>query len=120
MTRTIEWRSRAHLDGDALNDAVVELDNQSQTVTRAWQVDADLLKSFLNDLGELDARADSSLEISEVSPGNWGNLVIARAESGEVLTLDPQLYWEGVQYWFRSEGQDPHMWKDRRLRTPSS
>lgn len=120
MKRTIEWRSRAHLDGDALNDALLELDDQSQNVVRAWQVTAELLTSFLNDMEELESQAASLLDTSEGTPGNWGNLVLARAGSGEVLTIDPELYWEGVAYWFRAGGRDPHLWKDRRQITRKS
>ena len=30
------------------------------------------------------------------APEEWGELVIARSESGDVLDVDPQLYWEGI------------------------
>jgi hypothetical protein len=39
-------------------------------------------------------------------PAAWGHLVIARGASGEVLTMDPELYWEGIYAWFRSRGVD--------------
>jgi hypothetical protein len=25
-----------------------------------------------------------------------------------VITMDPELFWEGIYLWFRSQGVDPH------------
>jgi hypothetical protein len=39
-------------------------------------------------------------------PSAWGHLVIARAQTGEVLTMDPEAFWSGIHQWFRSRGVD--------------
>ena len=67
------------------------------------------LTDFLNDMEDLDTSAPA--EVLDQSPEDWGELVIARSEEGDVLYIDPQLYWEGVAYWFRARGDDPHRWR---------
>src|SRR5256885_3094926 len=37
------------------------------------------------------------------SPQEWGNIVMSRSDEGDVLWVDPALYWEGIAYWFRSD-----------------
>ena len=35
-----------------------------------------------------------------------------RAQTGgDVLDIDPENYWDGIYYWFRSRGLDPHPWR---------
>ena len=110
MGLRIEWRSRA--EGD---DALLAVEEDSNTVLEAWDADPASLTDFLNDMAALDAHKDRErADVSERNPDLWGALVIARSESGDVLSIDPQLYWEGVAYWFRSRGADPHPWRGRR------
>ena len=33
---------------------------------------------------------------------------MSRTDAGEVIHVHPQLYWEGIAHWFRSQGLDPH------------
>ena len=109
MALRIEWRSRA--EGD---DALLAVDESSNTVLDAWKADAALLADFLNDMDGLNAqRGRDGMDASHRDPEQWGELVIARSDSGDVLSVDPQLYWEGVAYWFRSRGEDPHPWRGR-------
>ena len=110
MTLRIEWRSRT--EGD---DALLAVEDDSNAVLSAWEADPALLTDFLNDMAGLDAhKGGISVDVSQRDPEQWGELVIARSESGDVLSVDPQLYWEGVAYWFRSRGRDPHEWRARR------
>lgn len=108
----IEWRSRLKLDGDPLNDALLAVDEDDNAVRQVWPVDPDRLADFLNDMRDLRVEADQAPS-ELVNAGNWGELVIARSASGEVISVDPELYWDGVAFWFRSRGQDPHRWRGR-------
>jgi hypothetical protein len=110
MGLRIEWRSRA--EGD---DALLTVDENTDTVLDAWEADAASLTDFLNDMAGLSAhRGRDGIDLSQRDPEQWGDLVIARSEDGDVLSIEPQLYWEGVAYWFRSRGDDPHPWRGRR------
>jgi hypothetical protein len=105
MGLRIEWRSRK--EGD---DVIIAVDDSSNEVLRAWEADPELLTDFLNDMSEL---SDAATGKERLPNDNWGNLVIARSSEGDVLEVDPQLYWEGIAYWFRSRGNDPHLWQGR-------
>ncbi len=110
MGLRIEWRSKA--EGD---DALLAVEVESDDVLEAWAADADSLTNFLNDMDGLDAHGGrDKIDAAQRDPEHWGDLVIARSESGDVLSVDPQLYWEGVSYWFRSRGRDPHPWQGSR------
>jgi hypothetical protein len=109
MALQIEWRSRA--DGD---DALLAVEPNSNTVLKTWEVDAALLTDFLNDMGQLEKTGRDSRDVGQEDPEHWGELVIARSESGDVLDIDPERYWGGIAYWFRSRGSDPHLWRERR------
>lgn len=108
----IEWRNKA--EGD---DAVLAVEEGSNVVLEAWKADVPLLTDFLNDMNmtEVDVtisgNGHKSIETDQREPSEWGDLVLARSESGDILSIDPQLYWEGVSYWFRSRGADPHPWR---------
>ena len=110
MGLQIEWRRRA--EGD---DALLAVEAESNTVLTAWKADPVLLTDFLNDMAGLTAHEGrDGVDMSQRDPDLWGALVIARSENGDVLNVDPQLYWEGIAYWFRSRGEDPHPWRGRR------
>ena len=105
----LEWRSKE--EGD---DALLAVGEDSNTVLRAWKADAALLNDFLNDMTGFDAGKDrNGSDAGRRDPEQWGALVIARAEDGDVEYVDPQLYWEGIAFWFRSHGADPHPWRGR-------
>jgi hypothetical protein len=98
-----EWR-RKH-EGD---DALIAIDVMDDKVVRVWPADPTVLTAFLNDLAGLDPRGRNGLDQTQRSPAYWGDLVLSRGDEGDVLYIDPQMYWEGVQFWFRSRGLDPH------------
>src|SRR5437870_2053076 len=103
----IEWRSRG--EGD---DALVAISDEDQRVVRAWVADPALLTDFLNDMMKIDARdGRNGLDVSQRDPLHWGRLVLARSDSGDLLDVDPELYWDRITYWFRSRGDDPHPWR---------
>src|SRR5215510_2200035 len=105
-----EWRY-----GGEHNDALLPVDADRDTVLEAWEADAALLADFLNEMTGLEAHKDrGKLDISQRDPQQWGGLVIARSESGDVMRIDPELYWDRVNYWFRSRGEDPHPWRRSR------
>jgi hypothetical protein len=58
------------------------------------------------DTGDLSAWSSEPVDEARRNPVYWGELVSARASTGEVLTMDPRLYWEGIFNWFRSRGVD--------------
>ena len=110
VTERIEWRTRAKGD-DALL-LVGQSGDNANTVLKAWRASTPLLTDFLNDLKGPDAAAeDLPVEADQRNPEQWGKLVIARAQdSGDVLAIDPEPYWDGIYYWFRAHGLDPHPW----------
>jgi hypothetical protein len=104
----IEWRSRA--EGD---DTILAIEDGSNAVMKAWTADADLLTDFLNDMTGLDPsgpnpKTGNGVDHTQHAPQEWGELVMARSEAGDVINVNPQLYWEGIAHWFRSQGRDPH------------
>ena len=69
--------------------------------------DPAVLSNFLTDMGDLHAwRGGHSVDGDMRSSEAWGELVIARANKGEVITMDAERYWEGIYTWFRSRGVD--------------
>jgi hypothetical protein len=39
---------------------------------------------------------------------------LSRSQQGDVIEVDPELYWVGIADWFRSRGADPHPLRGRR------
>ena len=104
MAVRVEWRTRGEMD-----DTLLVIDDDDNTVRQAVEVAPTVLRDFLNDMAGLDTwREGPSVTEDKSSPAAWGELVIARAKTGEVLTMDPELFWEGIYLWFRSQGVDPH------------
>jgi hypothetical protein len=71
--------------------------------------DEDILRSFLAVAGTADVWRGWAAwrPVAERrQPEAWGELVLSRADSGAVLTIDPELFWERVHQWFRSRGVD--------------
>lgn len=114
MTARIEWRTKGKGD-DALL-LVSEYGEAPDTVMKAWPADARLLTDYLNDMSQLGAAPAGNLEtpVDKRDPQQWGKLVLSRAQrGGDVLDIDPEPYWDGIYYWFRSKGLDPHPWRGR-------
>ena len=102
--RRLEWR------GAKLSDQAILAIDASNAVIRTWAADPTLLKDLLNDMRTFDTTGKGG-EGEAASPGDFGPLILARSESGDVLSIDPQRYWEGVSDWFRSRGDDPHLYQ---------
>jgi hypothetical protein len=95
-----EWRT----DGESDTVLIVDEGNQVQEAVRA---NPQVLSTFLNSVGDLAAwQGERDVPEDKRDPAAWGRLVIARGPAGEVLTMDPELYWEGIYAWFRSRGVD--------------
>ena len=92
-----------------MDDTLLIVDDDDNTVRQAVQADPTVLRDFLNDMAGLDTwRQGPAVAEDQRSPAAWGELVMARAKTGEVLTMDPELFWDGIYRWFRSQGVDPH------------
>lgn len=65
------------------------------------------LSSLLTTPGDFASwTSDRALEPDEHDPAIFGELVISRANSGQVLWIDPERFWDGIYQWFRSRGVD--------------
>lgn len=95
-----EWRTAS--SGDTI--LVV---GEDALVRAACPASVPVLRKFLTDLGDLQHWvADQPVENELRPPEAWGEQVISRAFSGEVLILDPELFWDRIYLWFRSRGVD--------------
>jgi hypothetical protein len=96
---TAEWR--------ALGDvATVLLLDGTGVVREAIRADAEALKSFLTTMDGLPGRGEALRREDTRTPDAWGVLVMARGDAGEVMSIDPELFWDGIYRWFRSRGVD--------------
>ena len=113
MPGRIEWRHRSKGDESIL--LVGEADGNPDRVIKAWPASTALLTDLLNDMDHVGA-TDGALELSDNQrdPQSWGKIVLARAQDGgDVLAIDPEPYWDGIYYWFRAHGLDPHPMRAR-------
>ena len=110
MTARIEWRTKGKGE-DALL-FVREYGEAGDTVLKTWSADSQIIADFLNDMERLEAASDRlESDINKRDPQQWGELVLARAQQGgDVLEIDPEIYWDQIYYWFRAHGVDPHPW----------
>jgi hypothetical protein len=98
---TAQWRTSDQ------SDTILIVDDEDNTVRQAISADPKILSRFLTDAGDLRRWPGQTVEeAGRRSPDAWGELVIARAGTGEVITMDPRLFWEGIYTWFRSKGVD--------------
>ena len=112
MVARIEWRTKGKGDDALLY--VGEFGEDSNTVLRTWDADSDRLTDFLNDMETLDTVVVRlEVDADQRDPEQWGKLVLSRGRGGEVLHVDPEPYWDGIYYWFRSRGIDPHRWRGK-------
>jgi hypothetical protein len=101
MVWTAEWRTK----GDSA-DAVLVLDDSGK-VYEALTASQPVLSRFLTDMADLAKYSgESSVGGEDRNPETWGELVIRRAISGEVIEVEPELFWHGIYTWFRSHGVD--------------
>lgn len=102
----IEWRYRND------EDALLTVDEDGSTALEVWDVDKALLSDFLNLMTSLHTHGRQSIDGHDRrDPEEWGRLVIARSDDGDVLRIDPELYWDRVTHWFRSQGGGPNPWR---------
>ena len=100
MTLTAEWRKYGEFD------VVLVLDG-SGTVRKALAANSDVLYDFLVPYPDVSGwQGDRTIEDTLREPQAWGDLIMARTESGEIITMEPELFWAGVHIWFRSRGVD--------------
>ena len=104
MALSVEWRIHQGAD------AIVIVDPAAGRVAEVVTPDADLLKDFLAVTGDLQRWRKwtgwRSVDGDSRDPDAWGELVVGRADDGEVISVDPELYWEAVQRRFRSRRVD--------------
>jgi hypothetical protein len=104
MAMSVEWRIRDRAE------ALVLVDPSSRAVSEVPAPDAEVLKSYLAVTGTLDgwrrSMAWMPVDGDDRDPERWGELVVSRAENGEVTFVAPELFWEGIHRWFRSRGVD--------------
>ena len=95
-----QWRSAPR------GDAILVVDER-QTVRAAMVADEALLRRFLTELGDLATwQGPKAPEGVDLLPEAWGEMVMVRAASGEVLAMDPERFWDGIYQWYRSKGVD--------------
>ena len=103
MAMSVEWRLQ---DGA---DALLLVDEHESAVSQVSPPDAEILKSYLAVAEKLDNWKDWTawrpVEGGR-DPQEWGQLVLSRAETGSIVSIDPELFWERVYRWFRSRGVD--------------
>ena len=101
MAMNVEWRTNGRVD------AILVVDDDENTVREALPASAARLSKFLTDMEGLDTwRGEHPIEDNRRDPATWGALVIARDATGEVITMDPERFWDGIYTWFRSRGVD--------------
>ncbi|MDE2837946.1 MAG: hypothetical protein OXL97_10645 [Chloroflexota bacterium] len=100
MALTAEWRIFGEFD-------VVLVLDEDGIVREAMTAGPVILNDFLTTMSGLHSwRGDHAIEGEKRRPEPWGALVISRAESGEIIDMDPERFWTGVHIWFRSRGVD--------------
>lgn len=100
MGLNAEWRTNGEFD------AVLVVDEDG-AVREAIMASPEVLTRLLTDLGDLATwKGGRDVEGAQRQPDAWGQLVIARAGTGEVLWVDPERFWSGISTWFRSRGVD--------------
>ena len=97
---SVEWRLH---DGA---DALLLVDESASAVSEISPPDEHMLKSYLAVTGTIDAwkgwTAWRPVDGGGRDPDEWGELVLSRADNGDIILIDPELYWERVYRWFRS------------------
>ena len=64
-----------------------------------------LLEPSWNDLLSMESGWEEiQVSDSQRDPASWGHLVMARANTGEVLEMDPVIFWHNIAIHFRMKG----------------
>ena len=102
MTLRMEWRTKGESE-----DAILFLEDDRGVVRRALEADPAVLQVFLNDLVGLETSGkEHAVSDDNKDPEAWGHLIMARANTHEVIEMDPEAFWDGILFWFRSKGTD--------------
>jgi len=110
MTARLEWRTKGQGD-DALL-FIREYGEAGDTVMKTWDANQGRLTDFLNDMDDLETDfVGLETDVDHRDPLQFGQLVLSRAPGGDILDIDPECYWDGIYYWFRSRSVDPHRWR---------
>jgi hypothetical protein len=100
----VEWRHRGG------NDAILLVNAEAEVEATVPAPDAGALKDYLAVTGDLERWQETltwrPIDAEQRDPASWGALVISRDDSGQVMFVDPELFWDGVYRWFRSRGVD--------------
>ena len=105
MAQRMEWRTMGSNE-----DSILVIDEDKNAVDRAQEATPAVLRLFLNDIVDIEnLQGGVSLDDKDRDPDAWGELIMARAQSGEILDMDPELFWDGIYTWFRSRGVDPNL-----------
>lgn len=100
MGLSVEWR-RGVFEETIL---IVEEETLVRAVLAAT---AEHLSKMLTTPGALSTwSSERPLAPEEHDPAVFGELVISRADSGQVIWIDPERFWDGIYNWFRSRGVD--------------
>ena len=99
MTPRLEWRHGPA--GDIL--VIIDADGH---VGDALAADASLISAFLTTMHDIGLDRTASIPVDGRSHESWGDLVLSRASSGEVIEVDPELYWDRIHRLYRSRGVD--------------
>jgi len=101
LALSAEWRA------DGKVETVLVIDGDDNTVRKALAASPSILSQFLTDMGDLHTWQDGQTVAEDKrSPESWGRLVLSRAETGEVIDMDPEKFWDCIYVWFRSRGVD--------------
>lgn len=112
MTARIEWRSNGGGDDTLL--FVSEFGEDENTALKTWKADTDRLTDFLNDMTTLDTDFKGlETDVDRRDPEQYGKMVLARSREGDILEIDPEMYWDGIYKWFRANGIDPHRMRSK-------
>jgi hypothetical protein len=95
-----EWRS------GVLSESILIVDDEN-CVQAAFEVTPLLLSSILTNPGDLNLwRSEREIEGEELDPESWGEFIISRLNEGPIISMSPDLFWDGIYKWFRSRGVD--------------
>ena len=100
MTLKAQWRTRGQFV-----DSVLVVDDSGR-VREALSASQPVLSRLLTQMGDLTTWRGDSFGPEKSNPEGWGELVIERAGSGEVIEVEPELFWQGIYLWFQSRGVD--------------
>ena len=100
MSFSAEWRT-------GIFDEMIVIVEEDELVRAVLQATPERLSSFLTYPGDFGSwTSDRALDPDEHDPEVFGRLGLARANTGEVIEMDPELFWDGIYRWFRSRGVD--------------